>query len=55
MVLAVPWDRVPGALQGLQWNGRIMIDATNDFAGTDFEGEESALVGRGVRSLPRYE
>jgi 8-hydroxy-5-deazaflavin:NADPH oxidoreductase len=38
VVLAVPWDRVPGALQGLQWNGRIVIDATNDFAATDFEG-----------------
>ena len=40
VVLAVPWERVPGALQGLQWNGRIVIDATNDFAATDFEGSD---------------
>lgn len=40
VVLAVPWDRVPGALQGLQWKGQIVIDATNDFAGTDFDGSD---------------
>jgi predicted dinucleotide-binding enzyme len=40
VVLAVPWEQVPGAVQGLQWNGRIVIDATNDFAGTDFEGSD---------------
>ena len=40
VVLAVPWDRVPGALRGLQLNGRIVIDATNDFAATDFEGSD---------------
>jgi predicted dinucleotide-binding enzyme len=38
VVLAVPWEQVPGALRGLQWNGQIVIDATNDFAATDFEG-----------------
>jgi 8-hydroxy-5-deazaflavin:NADPH oxidoreductase len=40
VVLAVPWDRVPGALRGLEWNGEIVIDATNDFAATDFEGSD---------------
>jgi 8-hydroxy-5-deazaflavin:NADPH oxidoreductase len=40
VVLAVPWDQVPGALRGLQWHGRIVIDATNDFAATDFEGND---------------
>jgi predicted dinucleotide-binding enzyme len=44
VVLAVPWERVPEALRGLQWNGRIVVDATNDFAGTDFEGGD--LDGR---------
>jgi predicted dinucleotide-binding enzyme len=44
VVLAVPWERVPGALRGLQWNGRIVIDATNNFAATDFEGSD--LDGR---------
>jgi predicted dinucleotide-binding enzyme len=38
VVLAVPWERVRGAVQGLELNGRIVIDATNDFAATDFEG-----------------
>jgi predicted dinucleotide-binding enzyme len=38
VVLGVPWERVPGALQGLDLNGRIVIDATNDFAATDFDG-----------------
>jgi 8-hydroxy-5-deazaflavin:NADPH oxidoreductase len=55
VVLAVPWDQVPRALQGLQWNGRIVIDATNDFAATDFEGSDlgartsSELVAELVR------
>jgi predicted dinucleotide-binding enzyme len=40
VVLAVPWDRLPGALRGLQLSGRIVIDATNDFAATDFEGSD---------------
>jgi predicted dinucleotide-binding enzyme len=38
VVLAVPWERLPEGLRGLEWNGQIVIDATNDFAGTDFEG-----------------
>jgi len=30
VILAVPWEQVPGALAGLpSWNGRILIDATN--------------------------
>lgn len=30
VVLAVPWDRMRSALDGLpSWNGRILIDATN--------------------------
>ena len=44
VVLAVPWDQVPPTLQGRQWNGRILVDATNDFAATDFEGSD--LDGR---------
>ncbi|SRR5712691_11087794 len=30
VVIAVPWDRVPEALQGLDWNSQIVIDATNE-------------------------
>jgi predicted dinucleotide-binding enzyme len=30
VILAVPWDQVPSALNGLPaWNGRILVDATN--------------------------
>jgi predicted dinucleotide-binding enzyme len=32
VVIAVPFDRVPQAVQGLNWNGRVVIDATNDWA-----------------------
>ena len=31
VVIAVPWDRVPNAVEGLAWNGQIVIDATNDW------------------------
>jgi 8-hydroxy-5-deazaflavin:NADPH oxidoreductase len=40
VVLAVPWERVTAAVRGIQWDGRIVIDATNDFAATDFEGND---------------
>jgi predicted dinucleotide-binding enzyme len=33
VVIAVPWDRVPQAVQGLTWKGQVVIDATNDWAG----------------------
>jgi len=42
VVLAVPWDRVPAAVQGLEWNGQIVIDATNDWAGDDLQGGTSS-------------
>lgn len=30
VLLAVPWDQVPSALQGLPpWKGRVLVDATN--------------------------
>jgi predicted dinucleotide-binding enzyme len=32
VVIAVPWERGPAAVQGLEWNGQIVIDATNDWA-----------------------
>lgn len=49
VVLAVPWDRVPEAVRGLKWDGRIVIDATNDFAATDFQGGD--LAGRASSEL----
>ena len=29
VAIAVPWDRVPTAVSGLQWHGQTVIDATN--------------------------
>jgi hypothetical protein len=42
VVIAVPWDRVPAAVQGLSWNGQVVIDATNDFAADDLRGRTSS-------------
>lgn len=44
VVLAVPWPRVPEAVQGLHWDGRIVIDATNDFDPSDLNGWTSSQV-----------
>jgi predicted dinucleotide-binding enzyme len=44
VVIAVPWDRVPEALEGLRWSGQIVIDATNDFDPRDLEGRTSSEV-----------
>ena len=41
-VIAVPWDRVPEAVQGHDWNGRVVIDATNDWAADDLQGRTSS-------------
>ena len=42
VVIAVPWDRVPEALQGLDWNSQIVIDATNDWVADDLRGRTSS-------------
>ena len=42
VVVAVPWDRVPEAVQGLNWNGQVVIDATNDWAADDLQGRTSS-------------
>ena len=42
VVIAVPWGRVPEAVEGLQWNGQTVIDATNDFDGADLNGRTSS-------------
>ncbi len=44
VVLAVPWPRVPEALDGLEWSGQIVIDATNDFDPSDLDGRTSSEV-----------
>jgi 8-hydroxy-5-deazaflavin:NADPH oxidoreductase len=42
VVLGVPWPRVPDAVQGLEWHGQIVIDATNDFDPGDLNGRTSS-------------
>lgn len=44
VVIAVPWDRVGDAVQGLNWNGQIVIDATNDWAADDLHGRTSSEI-----------
>jgi predicted dinucleotide-binding enzyme len=42
--IAVPWPRVQQALEGLEWSGQIVIDATNDFEPSDLDGSTSSEV-----------
>jgi len=42
VVIAVPWDSVPGAVQGIDWQGKAVIDATNDWAPDDLNGRTSS-------------
>ena len=42
VVIAVPWDSVAAAVQHLVWDGQIVIDATNDWAGDDSKGRTSS-------------
>jgi predicted dinucleotide-binding enzyme len=44
VVLAVPWPRVPEAVQGIGWTDQIVIDATNDFDPSDLNGRTSSEV-----------
>ena len=42
VVIAVPWDRVPEAVHAHDWNGQVVIDATNDWAADDLGGRTSS-------------
>ena len=44
VVLAVMWPDVPQAVGGLEWEGRIVIDPTNDFDPSDLNGRTSSEV-----------
>ena len=48
VVIAVPWPRVQQALDGLEWNGQVVIDATNDFDPSNLNGRTSSEVVAGV-------
>jgi 8-hydroxy-5-deazaflavin:NADPH oxidoreductase len=44
VVIAVMWPDVPQAVEGLEWEGRILIDPTNDFDPSDLNGSTSSEV-----------
>ena len=48
VVLAVMWPDVPNAVEGLEWQGRIVIDPTNDFDPSDLNGRTSSEVVAGL-------
>jgi 8-hydroxy-5-deazaflavin:NADPH oxidoreductase len=53
VVLAVPWDRVAEAVQGVNWNGQVVVDATNDWGADDLQGKTSSeLVAELVAGAP---
>jgi 8-hydroxy-5-deazaflavin:NADPH oxidoreductase len=44
VVIAVMWADVRQAVEGLEWEGRILIDPTNDFDPSDLNGRTSSEV-----------
>jgi predicted dinucleotide-binding enzyme len=48
VVIAVPWDRVPEAVQDLNGNSQVVIDATNDWAADDLQGRTSSELVAGL-------
>jgi predicted dinucleotide-binding enzyme len=44
VVIAVPWDRMPEAVQAIDWDGQVVIDATNDWAADDLNGRTSSEI-----------
>jgi hypothetical protein len=44
VVIAVMWADVPQAVGGVDWEGRIVIDPTNDFDPSDLDGRTSSEV-----------
>jgi predicted dinucleotide-binding enzyme len=53
VVIAVPWNRVPAAVEGLGWDDRIVVDATNDWAADDLNGRTSSEIVAGLVSGAR--
>src|SRR6202007_2042114 len=52
VVLAVPWTNVEAALRSLpEWNGRVLIDATNPFAETSPKLVLADLGGIGASEI----
>src|SRR5271163_3201543 len=52
VLLAVPWKNVEAALRGLpEWNGRVLIDATNPFVETSPKLVLADLGGIGASEI----
>jgi predicted dinucleotide-binding enzyme len=58
VVIAVRWPASPEAVRGLEWNGQIVIDATNDFdpgdliRGGELQQIRGPLAGVNLIRLP---
>jgi 8-hydroxy-5-deazaflavin:NADPH oxidoreductase len=37
VAIALPWRAIPDAVAGIDWNGRVVIDATNPIMAPDFQ------------------
>jgi len=48
VVVAVMWADVPAAVEGLEWDGRIVIDPTNDFNPSDLDERTSSEIVAGL-------
>jgi predicted dinucleotide-binding enzyme len=48
VAIAVPWHRVGEAVHGIGWDGRIVIDTTNDSSPGDLNGSTSSEVLAGL-------
>jgi 8-hydroxy-5-deazaflavin:NADPH oxidoreductase len=48
VVIAVPWDRVSEAVNGLRWDSQVVMDATNDWAADDIDETTSSEVVAGL-------
>ena len=42
VVIAVPWAGVRDAIKGTEWNGQVVMDATNNFDPGDLDGPTSS-------------
>jgi len=48
IVVAVMWPDVPAAVAGLSFDGRIVVDPTNDFDPSDLDGSTSSEIVAGL-------
>ena len=44
VVIGVPWDSVRVAVHGIDWDGRLVVDATNDWSADDLDGRTSSEI-----------